>query len=180
MDPKLATGDGALGFWAALSKVYPTTRHQRCWVHKTANVLNKMPKTLHGKARDQIHQIWMAPTKAAANRAFDAFLELYRAKYPKAAECLEKDRHELLAFYEFPAEHWAHLRTSNPIESTFGTVRLRTQKTKGSGSREACLMMVFKLAESASKSWRTLNGSALLPEVIAGVVFEDGVKRVAA
>ncbi len=175
-DPKLAIGDGALGFWKALPQVYPTTRGQRCWVHKTANVLNKLPKTLHGEAKSLLNQIGMAPTRAGADKAFDLFIRTYSAKYPGAAECLAKDRTVLLAFYDFPAEHWLHLRTTNPIESVFATVRLRTEKTKGSGSRTACLTMVFKLAQSASKKWRGLNGSQLIPHVIAGVVFVDGIK----
>jgi transposase-like protein len=176
IDPTLAVGDGALGFWKALPQVFPTTRGQRCWVHKTANVLSKLPKRLHGKARDLLHQVWMAPTRAEANRAFDLFVETYRAKYASAAECLAKDRDALLAFYDFPAEHWLHLRTTNAIESVFATVRLRTDKTKGSGTRAACLTMVFKLADNASKHWRNLNGSELIPDVIAGVVFTDGAR----
>lgn len=175
-DPKLAIGDGALGFWKALPQVFPSTRVQRCWVHKTANVLNKLPKKLHGQAKDNLHQVWMGETKADANKAFDLFMDTYTAKYPGAAECLNKDREALLAFYDFPAEHWLHIRTTNPIESMFATVRLRTTRTKGSGSRVACLSMVFKLAESASKKWRCLNGSELIPHVIAGVRFVDGVK----
>jgi putative transposase len=178
--PQLAIGDGALGFWKALPQVFGRTRAQRCWVHKTANVLNYLPRGLQSKAKGMLHEIWMAPTKAAANKAFDLFLETYRAKYPKAAECLAKDRDALLAFYDFPAEHWSHIRTTNPIESTFAGVRLRTGKTKGSGTRAACLAMVFKLAQSAENSWRALNGSALLPEVIQGVRFIDGVRALAA
>jgi transposase-like protein len=180
LDPKLATGDGALGFWAALRKVYPATREQRCWVHKTANVLNKMPQGLQPKAKIMLHAIWMAPTKAEAEKAFDLFIETFQGKYPKAAECLAKDRDVLLTFYDFPAEHWVHLRTTNPIESTFATVRLRTRRTKGCGSRVACLTMVFKLVQSASANWRALNGSNLLADVIAGVQFVDGVKLQAA
>ena len=176
VDPKLAIGDGALGFWKALPQAFPTTRTQRCWVHKTANVLNKLPKRLQGQAKDLLHQIWMAPTKAAANQSFDLFLQTYSPKYAHAAECLGKDRDALLAFYDFPADHWLHIRTTNAIESVFATVRLRTDKTKGSGSRVACMTMVFKLAESASKKWRCLNGSELIRDVIAGVVFTDGVK----
>jgi len=176
IDPKLATGDGALGFWAALAKVYPGTKQQRCWVHKTANVLNKMPKALHGQATSMLHEVWMAETKAAANKAFDVFCQRFGAKYAAAVECLGKDREPLLAFYDFPAEHWVHLRTSNPIESVFSTVRLRTNKTRGCGSRIACLTMVFKLMENASKSWRVLNGAALIAEVVAGIVFADGLK----
>jgi putative transposase len=174
--PKLATGDGALGFWKALRQVYPSTKVQRCWVHKTVNVLDKLPRSLHASAKSKLHEIWMSPTKEDAIKAFDTFVATYQAKYPKAVECLVKDRDELLAFYDFPAEHWQHLRTSNPIESTFATVRLRTSKTKGAGSRAACLAMAFKLVESAQKGWRKLNGSKWLPEVIAGVMFKNGVK----
>ena len=178
--PQLATGDGALGFWKALHKVYPATRMQRCWVHKTANVLNKMPKSVQAKAKSMLHDIWMASTRKDAGEAFDLFLETFSGKYPAATACLKKDRDVLLAFYDFPAEHWIHLRTSNPIESTFASVRLRTAKTKGCGSRIACLTMVFKLALSAQKRWRALNGAKLLADVITGVVFEDGVKKLAA
>jgi putative transposase len=176
IDPKLATGDGALGFWKALPKVFPTTRTQRCWVHKTANILDKLPKRLQPRAKEAIHAIWMADTHEAANQAFDSFLETYGAKYPKACECLAKDREDLLTFYDFPAEHWKHLRTTNPIESVFATVRLRHKRTKGSGSRVACLAMVHQLMLSAAKRWRLLNGSELLLDVIAGVQFTDGVK----
>jgi putative transposase len=180
VDPKLAVGDGALGFWAALEKACPSTRVQRCWVHKTVNVLNKMPQHLQGKAKGMLHDIWRAATRKEAEKAFDVFLETFQTKYASAAECLRKDREVLLTFYDFPAEHWIHLRTTNPIESTFATVRLRTDKTKGSGSRIACLTMVFKLAQSAERHWRTLNGSTLLPEVIRGVAFVDGLKEIAA
>jgi putative transposase len=176
VDPKLATGDGALGFWKALPQVYHSTREQRCWVHKTANVLDKLPKRLQPEAKDKIHQIWMAPTKGDADKAFDLFVATYEAKYPKATECLSKDRDVLLTFYDFPAEHWIHLRTTNPIESTFATVRLRHRRTKGNGSRLACLTMVFKLMQSAEKRWRLLNGAKLLPDVIQGVTFIDGIK----
>jgi putative transposase len=176
LDPKLATGDGALGFWKALDQVYPTTRGQRCWVHKTANVLDKLPKRLQPGAKDALHQIWMAETRKDADAAFDLFLATYQAKYPKACECLSKDRTELLAFYDFPAEHWKHLRTTNPIESTFATVRLRHRRTKGSGSRTACLTMVFKLMQSAAKRWRLLNGSQHLVDVSLGIQFIDGLK----
>ena len=176
VDPKLATGDGALGFWKALPQVYPSTREQRCWVHKTANVLDKLPNRLQPEAKDKIHQIWMAPTKVDADKAFDLFVATYEAKYPKATECLSKDRDVLLTFYDFPAEHWIHLRTTNPIESTFATVRLRHRRTKGNGSRLACLTMVFKLMQSAEKRWRLLNGAKLLPDVIQGVTFIDGIK----
>ena len=180
VDPELAVGDGALGFWKALPQVYPKTRTQRCWVHKTANVLNKLPKRLQPGAKDKLHQIWMAPTKKQANEAFDHFIETYEAKYPKATNCLAKDRDVLLTFYDFPAEHWVHLRTTNPIESLFATVRLRTCKTKGCGSRIATLTMVYKLAESASKRWWRLNRHELIQDVIAGITFTDGVKSHAA
>lgn len=175
--PSLAIGDGALGFWKALRQIFPTTREQRCWVHKTANVLDKLPKGQQPKAKAMLHDIWQAETKALAEKAFDLFVATWEAKYTKATDCLRKDREELLVFYDFPALHWIHLRTTNPIESTFATVRLRTSKTKGSGSRLACLTMVFKLMESASKKWRLLNGSPLLSKVIAGVRFVDGVEQ---
>jgi putative transposase len=174
--PKLATGDGALGFWKALAQVFPTTREQRCTVHKTANVLDKLPKRLQPQAKAKLNDIWQAETRVAAEQAFDLFLATYEAKYPKATECLKKDRDVLLTFYDFPAEHWIHVRTTNPIESTFATVRLRHRRTKGNGSRTACLTMVYKLIESAARHWRLLNGSKLLPDVIAGVMFTDGVK----
>jgi len=176
IDPELAIGDGALGFWKALPQVWPSTRSQRCWVHKTANVLNKLPKGEQPRAKDALHQIWMAATRDNANKAFDLFVKTYEAKYPKAAACLVKDRDELLAFYDFPAEHWKHLRTTNPIESTFATVRLRTKRTKGSGSRIACLTMVWQLAQAAERKWRKLNGYELLGDVIRGVQFKDGIK----
>ena len=156
--PEIAIGDGALGFWKAISKHWPQTKHQRCWVHKTANVLNKLPKSLQPKVKSSIHDIWMAETKKAANRAFDLCLKKYEAKYPKAMECLSKDRDNLLTFYDFPAEHWSHLRTTNPIESVFATVRLRTTKTKSCGSRKTTLAMAFKLMESAQKRWQRLRG----------------------
>ena len=174
--PELAVGDGNLGFWKALRQVYGAARQQRCWVHKTANVLNKMPKGVQAKAKQHLHAIWMAETRDAAEAAFDHFVEAYGAKYDQATACLIKDREPLLAFYDFPAEHWAHLRTTNPIESTFATVRLRHRRTKGNGSRTACLTMVFKLVQSAAKRWRLLNGSELLPDVISGVIFQDGLR----
>lgn len=177
IDPLLATGDGALGFWKALPQVFPSTKEQRCWVHKTANVLDKLPKRLQPEAKGMLHEIWMAPTKADAERAFDLFVQSFQAKYSKATECLLKDRARLLQFYDFPAEHWQHIRTTNPIESAFATVRLRTRKTKGSGSRMACLAMVFKLLESAALRWRALNGSHLISDLIEGVIFTDGVKQ---
>ena len=174
--PMLATGDGALGFWKALRQVWPSTRQQRCWVHKTVNVLDKLPRGQQIPAKNILHEIWMSATKADATKAMEKFAATCQAKYPKAVECLTKDKDELLAFYDFPAEHWQHLRTSNPIESTFATVRLRTSKTKGAGSRKACLAMAFKLVESAQNHWRKLNGSTLLPAVIAGTIFKDGTK----
>jgi transposase-like protein len=177
---KLATGDGALGFWAALREIYPATQEQRCWVHKTANVLNKLPKSLHAKAKSMLHDIWMAETRKQADTAFDLFIRTFQAKYPKAVECLEKDREALLRFYDFPAEHWVHLRTTNPIESTFATVRLRTRRTKGCGSRTACLTMVFKLAQCAERHWRRLNAKELIVEVIRGITFVNGIKEIAA
>jgi len=175
--PALAIGDGALGFWKALRQVWPTTQEQRCWVHKTANVLDKLPKAVQPKAKTMLHAIYQAPSRAEAEQALDLFVRTYAAKYPKATACLAKDRTELLTFYAFPAEHWLHLRTTNVIESVFATVRLRTTKTKGCGSREACLTMVFKLMVSASKRWRVLNGAMRLPDVIQGVKFPDGVKQ---
>jgi transposase-like protein len=176
IDPKLAIGDGALGFWKAVRQVWPNIQEQRCWVHKTANVLDKLPKRLREEAKQKLHDIWMADTKQHAHEALDLFVKTYEAKYPKAVECLVKDRDALLTFYGFPAEHWIHLRTTNPIESTFATVRLRTKRTKGSGSRMACLTMVYKLTQSASKRWRLLNGSELMPEVLQGTPFIDGIK----
>jgi transposase-like protein len=178
--PDLAIGDGALGFWAALPKVFAKCRAQRCWVHKTMNVLNYLPKKLQPSAKEKLHQIWMAETRKDAQAAFDAFVATYQAKHPKAVECLAKDRDALLAFYDFPAEHWAHLRTTNPIESTFATVRLRTNKTKGCGTRQATLTMVFKLAQVAEKRWRKLNGHKLLEDVLRGIRFVDGIKENAA
>jgi len=178
--PELATGDGALGFWAALPKVFFKCRMQRCWVHKTVNVLNYLPRKLQVSAKKMLHEIWMAPSRKSAEQAMDAFVGTYQAKHPKAAECLVKDRDALLAFYDFPAEHWSHIRTTNPIESTFATVRLRTNKTKGCGTRQATLTMVFKLAQSASKTWRRLNKSELMADVIKGVRFVDGIKEIAA
>ncbi len=176
--PELATGDGALGFWKALRQVYGQAREQRCWVHKTANVLNKMPKSLQSKAKGHLQDIWMAETRSDAEKAFDFFQEAYGAKYDKAVECLSKDRERLLTFYDFPAEHWKHLRSTNPIESTFATVRLRTIKTKGCLSRKTALAMVFKLLLSARKKWRRLDGSNHLTEVVQGVKFNDGIKQI--
>jgi putative transposase len=178
--PKLATGDGALGFWAALRKVFPETREQRCWVHKTANVLNNMPKSVQPRAKADLHEIWMAETREQAHRAFDAFLDKYGPKYPAASECLKKDREVLLAFYDFPAEHWIHLRTTNPIESTFATIRLRHRRTKGNGTRRASLAMMFKLAQSAQKHWRRLNGHGQITYLLQGDKFIDGIRQAAA
>ena len=177
--PKLATGDGSLGFWLALAKVFPSTKQQRCWVHKTANVLDKLPKGQQTAAKAMLHEIWMAATRVDATNAFDRFIATYGVKWPRAADCLEKDRAELLAFYDFPAEHWRHLRTSNPIESTFATVRLRTYRTKGPGSRTAGLAMAFKLVQKAQKGWRKLNGSEQLKDLIDGIVFVDGERKAA-
>ncbi|MEM6365291.1 MAG: IS256 family transposase, partial [Planctomycetota bacterium] len=175
MAPKIAVGDGALGFWAAIRKVFSDTREQRCWVNKTANILNKMPKSVQPKAKGDLHEIWQAETKQDAEKAFDSFLEKYGAKYSQACECLKKDRDVLLTFYDFPAEHWSHLRTTNPIESTFATIRLRHRKTKGNGTRRASLAMMFKLAESASKKWRRLNCREKITLVIEGRSFKDGI-----
>lgn len=176
IDPALAVGDGALGFWKAVRQVWPGCKGQRCWVHKTANVLDKLPKGVQPRAKAALHEIYEAEGREAAGKAFELFVATYEAKYPKAVECLVKDREELLAFYDFPAEHWRHIRTTNPIESTFATVRLRHGRTKGSGSRVACLTMVFKLMEAASKRWRLLNGSGRLKDVIGGVKFVDGIE----
>ena len=175
--PELATGDGALGFWKALREVYGEAREQRCWVHKCVNVLNRMPNSLQARAKGHLHDIWMAETKAEADNAFDFFIEAYGVKYHKAVESLVKDRDRLLAFYDFPAEHWKHIRTTNPIESTFATVRQRTVKTKGCLSRKTALAMAFKLILSARRKWRRLDGSNHLAELIEGVTFKDGIKR---
>lgn len=180
VSPKLAVGDGALGFWKALHKVYPATKAQRCWFHKMGNVLNKLPKSLHGKAKAALQAIWMAESREQAEKAMAAFAATYGAKYPKAVSCLVDDRQELLAFYSFPAEHWKHLRTTNPIESTFSTVRLRTAKTRGCLSRTTALTMVFQLCRSAQRNWRKLDGHELLGKVIEGVKFVDGVMEEAA
>jgi len=178
--PKLAVGDGALGFWAALRKIFPETKEQRCWVHKTANVLNSLPKSVQPKAKSDLHEIWQAETRENANKAFDHFLEKYAAKYEKACECLKKDRDELLTFYDFPAEHWGHLRTTNPIESTFATIRLRHRRTKGNGTRKASLTMMFKLAQSAENRWRRLNGHEQILPLLQGQRFQDGILQPAA
>ena len=178
--PKLAVGDGALGFWAALREVYPECREQRCWVHKTANVLDKMPKSVQGKAKGMLHEMWQAPTKEKALGAYEHFLSSWEEKYPKAVDCLRQDKEELFAFYDFPAAHWIHIRTTNPIESTYATVRLRTKKTKGCGSRMATLTMVFKLALEAEKTWRRLTGHKQIELVMQGRRFVDGELQEAA
>jgi transposase-like protein len=177
IDPQLAIGDGALGFWKALPQVFGATREQRCWVHKTANVLNKLPKHLQPKAKSDLHQIWMAETRERAYVAFDAFVQSYEPKYPKAAQCLAKDKDNLLTFYDFPAEHWHHIRTSNPIESTFASVRLRTAKTRGCVSRASILAMVFKLTKSAEQRWLKLRGPERIAEVVRGVQFKNGARE---
>jgi len=176
--PELAIADGALGFWKAIEEVWPKTRGQRCWVHKTANVLNKLPKSQQSRAKRALHDIWMAETRADAEAAFDAFIETYGLKYHKATECLARDRETLLAFYDFPAEHWKHLRTTNPIESTFATVRHRTVRSKGCLSNKTALAMIFKLGQAAEKSWRRLDGHNQLPKLIQGVKFIDGIEAV--
>ena len=174
--PELATGDGSLGFWKALEEVSPTTRHQRCTVHKTANVLDKLPKSVQPAAKTDLRQIWAAPDRAAASTAIATFAEKYGAKYEKAVTCLTRDRDKLLTFYDFPAEHWDHLRTSNPIESVFATVRHRTVRTKSALSQATARMMVFKLVMTAAKTWRRLKGENQLPKVIQGITFTNGVE----
>ena len=174
--PKLATGDGAMGFWAALEEVYPTTRQQRCWMHKIGNGLNYLPKRTQHKARKMLHDIWQAETRDDAHAAFDLFVETFEAKYPKTTECLIRDREELLTFYDFSAQHWQSIRTSNPIESAFATIRHRTKRTKGCLSRDGMLHMMFKLGQCAEKSWRKLRGFAHLADVIQGVDFVNGIK----
>ena len=178
--PKVATGDGALGFWAALEEAFPGAEEQRCWVHKTANILDKMPKRVQPDAKKLIHEMYMSPTKADAKKAYKEFVERYQAKFPKAVQCLVKDEDVLFTFYALPAEHWIHLRTTNPIESMFATVRHRTRQTKGCGSRLATLTMVFKLSMEAEKTWRRLNGHQLIAKVIDGVKFVDGELKEAA
>jgi transposase-like protein len=174
--PKLAIGDGALGFWKALNKLYPDTEHQRCWVHKTANVLNKLPKSVQPKVKADLHEIWRAESRKDAERAFDRTLKRFEAKYPQAMNCLRKDRQALLAFYDFPAEHWVHIRTTNPIESTFATVRLRTNRSRNCGSRDTTLAMVFKLLQSAQRRWKRIKGFRKLELVVNNVQFRDGVQ----
>jgi len=174
--PQLAIGDGAMGFWAALEEVYGETRQQRCWMHKTMNVLNALPKTVQPKAKQALHAIWQADSKASAEKAFDLFIETYEPKYPKATLCLQKDRDELLAFYDFPAQHWQSIRTTNPIESTFGAIRHRTKRAKGCLTRDGMLHMMFKLGQCAERKWRRLRGFGYLAKVITGVKFKDGIE----
>lgn len=174
--PKLGIGDGAMGFWAALEEIYPDTRQQRCWMHKTGNVLNCLPKLIQPKVKSALHEIWQAETRNDAYKAFDLFIATYEAKYPKATLTLQKDREELLAFYDFPAAHWQSLRTTNPIESTFGTIRHRTKRSKGCLTREGMLHMIFKLSECAEKNWRKQRGFEHLARVITGVKFKDGIE----
>ena len=176
MAPEIAVGDGALGFWKALEEVWPATRHQRCWVHKVANVLNKVPKSVQPSMKTDLREIYSAPERAAAEKAIAVFVEKYGAKYARAVECLTKDRERLLTFFDFPAEHWNHLRTSNPIESVFATVRHRTVRTKGALSSKTARLMVFKLVIAASRTWRRLKGENQLPKVVAGVRFQDGTE----
>ena len=173
---QMAIGDGAMGFWAALEEIYPETRQQRCWMHKAMNVLNYLPKSTQGKAKQALHEIWQAETRVAAKKAFELFIKTYEAKYPKATLCLQNDRTELLAFYDFPAQHWQSIRTTNPIESTFATIRHRTKRSKGCLSRNGMLHMMFKLGQCAQKSWRRLRGFNYLAKVITGVKFKDGVE----
>ena len=173
--PEVAVGDGAMGFWKALDEAFPGTRHQRCWVHKTANVLNKFPKSMQPTVKTDLREIWLAETRIAADAALDVFVEKYGTKYEKAANCLTKDREALLAFYGLPADHWDHLRTSNPIESVFATVRHRTMRTKGALSQKTAKLMVFKLVQAAAKTWHRLKGANQLPMVIEGATFTDGV-----
>ena len=175
--PKLAVGDGALGFWAALDEVFSATRHQRCWVHKTNNITGYLPKSVQDKARTAVKDIWMAPTRAEAEMAFDLFVEQFEGKYPRAVECLLKDQHDLLTFYEFPQMHWQSIRTSNPIESTFATIRHRTKRAKGCLSRDGMLHMMFKLGQCAQSRWRKLRGFADLSKVITGINFKDGIEQ---
>ena len=173
--PEIAVGDGALGFWKAIDEIFPATRHQRCWVHKVANVLNKVPKSVQPSMKADLREVRDAPDRATAKIAITIFVDKYGAKYPKAADCLTKDREALLAFFDFPAEHWDHLRTTNPIESVFATVRHRTVRTKGALSQKTARLMVFKLVMAASKTWRRLKGENQLPKVVEGVKFTDGV-----
>ena len=175
--PKLAVGDGAMGFWAAMDEIYPDTRHQRCWMHKTMNVLNCVPKYLQPKVKTSLHNIWQAETREKAEEMLNLFIETYDEKYPKATQCLIKDKEEIMVFYDFPAEHWQSLRTTNPIESTFATIRHRTKRSKGCLSRNGMLHMMFKLGECAEKNWHRLRGFIQLPKVVTGVNFKDGIEQ---
>jgi transposase-like protein len=174
--PELAIGDGAMGFWAALEEVYPESRQQRCWMHKTLNILNCLPKSVQPKAKQALHEIWQAESRADAEKAFDLFVKTYEVKYPKAAQCLQKDHEELLAFYDFPAQHWLSIRTTNPIESTFATIRHRTKRSKGCLSRDGMLHMMFKLGQCAQKKWIRLRGFNYLAKVVTGIKFKDGIE----
>lgn len=174
MGPRLAVGDGAMGFWKALREVYPQTKEQRCWVHKTANILDKLPKSMQSKAKEHIKEMYMAPTREEALKAYDHFVRTYKDKYSKAVQCLEKDKEVLFNFYDFPGAHWVHIRTTNPIESTFATVRLRTKRTKGCGTRMATLTMVFKLALEAQRTWKRIKGYEFIPLVLENKKFVDG------
>ena len=174
--PELAIGDGAMGFWAALEEVYPESRQQRCWMHKTLNILNCLPKSVQPKAKQALHEIWQAESRADAEKAFDLFVKTYEVKYPKAAQCLQKDHEELLAFYDFPAQHWLSIRTTNPIESTFATIRHRTKRSKGCLSRDGMLHMMFKLGQCAQKKWIRLRGFDCLAKVVTGIKFKDGIE----
>lgn len=176
VEAELAVGDGAMGFWSALEEVYPNARQQRCWVHKTANVLNQLPKSAQPKAKQALHDIWQAETRENAEQAFDTFIQTYEPKYPKVAQCLLKDHEELMSFYDFPAQHWQSLRTSNPIESTFGTIRHRTKRSKGCLTRDGMLHMMFKLGMCAEGNWRKLRDFGYLAKVITGVKFRDGIE----
>jgi len=175
--PALAIGDEAMGFWGALEELFPSTKQQRCWCHKTRNVLNALPKSVQPKAKQALQEIWQAPTQATAEDAFDVFVNTYDVKYPKATVCLQKDREALLTFYAFPAEQWPSLRTTNPIESTFGTIRPRTSRTKGCLTRDGMLHMMFKLGQCAEKTWRRVRGFKQLPKIIEGIQFIDGIEE---
>lgn len=177
--PMLAIGDGALGFWAAIEEEYPKVNQQRCWVHKTANILDKLPKKIQPSAKELIHQMYISPKKEEALKAYDEFVKTYQAKYPKACECLEKDKDVLFAFYSYPTEHWTHIRSTNVIESAFATVRHRTRQTKGCGSRIATLTMVYKLGFEAEKHWIKIRAHKLIEKVIRGVCFIDGMEKAA-
>ena len=177
--PQAAIGDGALGFWKALDEAFPTTRHQRCWLHKTLNVLDKLPKSMQPNAHKDLREIWLSPNRGAAEAAMTIFAEKYAPKYDKAVECLIKDRQTLLTFFDLPADHWDHLRTSNPIESVFATVKHRTVRMKGALSQDTARLMVFKLVMAASKTWRRLQGQNQLPKVVNGIKFKDGIEAVA-